>query len=199
MIKHPFHTVTAVLVALAVVQSVVLLVHGRPTPAHAPNPVPSASHSARPTTQALLVALQAIGPRQHSSPQRTVIDEIPFNGKTVEVKTIGTVETDVDMATLSAADITVRPDGVATVTLSDVSVHQGGKARQWARGPGVAADWTDVSQIPGLGQVAGAELARLTGDGSTACAAPAWVQPIVAKPAAAAGFPAVIVQVGMSC
>ena len=64
---------------------------------------------------------------------------------------------------------------------------------------GGVAYCTDVSQIPGLGQVAGAELARLTGDGSTACAAPAWVQPIVAKPAAAAGFPAVIVQVGMSC
>jgi hypothetical protein len=90
LIQRPFHTITVVLVVLAVVQAVLLFTHGRPA-ANAPVPPPTQPvRSGQPATTALLTVLQKLGPVHPTPTPRTVTDERQFNGKTIEVKTIAT-------------------------------------------------------------------------------------------------------------
>ncbi len=196
--QYPLHTVTVVLVIAAVVQAALLFAHGRPA---ASAPVPSRSASLAAT--ALLTTLQKLGPVHPTPTPRTVTDERQLNGKTIEVKTVGTVEADINLATLSGANISVRSSGVANIRLPAITLTENRRPQQQYRVFG-NTEWADVTPqanipYPGLGQFAQHELTQLTSDVNIQCAAAYWAQQFVTEKAAAVGVPVVTVQIGSSC
>jgi hypothetical protein len=207
MARRPFQTITVALVVFALILSVVLLARiGYASPSAAATPPPPHSSAwptqpLRPTAKALLTALHQIGQLQHPSPnQQPVIEEFTDNNPPIEVKTtVTTADAEINLAALTVADVTVRPDGVATVTLSNVTVNLTGTMQQY-REPGSSATWADITpnaRVPGLDQWTRQEQNQLTT--GIRCAAASWVQSIVTQRLASAGFSAVIVQVGPSC
>jgi hypothetical protein len=202
LIQRPFHTVTVVLVIFAVVQAALLFTHGRPTTsAHVPPPQPS--QFAPPAMTALLTTLQKLGPVHPTPTLRTVTDESQLKGMTIEVKTVGTVEADINLTTLSEANVSVRSSGVANVRLPAITLTEVGKPQQQYRVFG-NTEWADVTpqannQYPGLGQFAHDELTQLTNDVNIHCAAAYWAQQFITEKAAAVGVRVVTVQIGSSC
>jgi hypothetical protein len=203
LIQRPFHTVTVVLVVFAVVQAALLFTHGRPAASAPVPPPPRPSQPAQPATTALLTTLRKLGPVHPTPTPRTVTDERQLNGKTVEVKTAGTVEAVINLATLSGANISVRSSGVANVRLPAITLTENGRPQQEYRVFG-NTEWADVtpqanSQYPGLGQFTQDELRQLTSGVNIQCAAAYWAQQFITEKAAAVGFPVVTVEIGSSC